>query len=129
MQQRQFIAHDHHDLAPASAQESPQDAVALAAAIALITARQYRPGEANLARYTARIQPLMPDADYIGRRGVDLIAFAGAIEKGLDVALFGQVIQYKAWPIDEFNRFMRANIGHDVINSAMQRFLDHPRNW
>jgi len=123
MQQRKVIA-------PVSPQESPQDAGALAKAIEVITARQYRhQGDAMLARYTASIRPLMPDAEYIGGRGVDLIALAQALEKGLDAEMFGQVIQYKVWPIDEFNSFIRAGISCDTINSAMRRFLDHPRNW
>jgi len=123
MQQRIIIAQ-------ASPQEPADDAGALARAIEVITARQYRhQGDALLARYTASIRPLMPDAEYIARRGVDLIALARAIEKGLDVEMFGQVIQYRAWPIDEFNRFIRAGIGCDMVNSGMRLFLDHPRNW
>jgi hypothetical protein len=125
MQEREIIARNNQD----SPKESVQDAAALAKAIEVIYARQYRPGEAFLARYTATIQPLYPDADYLGRRGVDLIAFAKAAENGLNLELFGHVIQYKAWPIDEFNLFIRADIGYDAINSAMRRFLDNPRHW
>jgi hypothetical protein len=118
------------NIAQGQGQEEPmQDADALARAIEVITAKQYRPGEALLACYSARIQQLMPDADYLGRRGVDLVALAKALEKGLDVKLFGEVIQYKAWCIDEFNRFIRADISCQVINTGMRLFLDHPRNW
>jgi len=104
--------------------------VELTQAIQVINARRYRrQGDEYLARYTATIRPIMPDADYIGRRGVDLIALARAIERGLNVELFGRVIEYKAWSIDEFNLFIRSTVGIETINSGMKLFLDHPRNW
>ena len=109
--------------------DSRPDPEALARAVEIITSRRYRPGEAQLARYSYRIFELIPDTDYLARRGVDLIAMASAIERGLDVERFGQVIIYKDWPIDEFNLFNRSTISVSIINDAMKRFLDHPRNW
>jgi hypothetical protein len=119
MQQREMIAPDQI-----------QDPVALAQAIEVIRTKRYRyQGDAFLARFSHSIRPLLPETEYMLRRGVDLIALAGALEGGLDADLFGQVIDYTDWDIDEFNRFTRAKINCQSINAAMRRFLDDPRYW
>ena len=101
----------------------------LAQAIETINRRQYAPGDAFFARYSRSIRPLLPDIDFLLRRGVDLIALASALENGLDAKLVGQVLEYRTWCIDEFNLFNRAGVTTEMLNSAMRRFLDHPRNW
>jgi len=103
--------------------------VSLAQATEIIQARQYRQGERVMARYTNTIQPLFSDVDVIERRGVDLVALAGALERGLDAKLFGEVMQFRAWDIDEFNLFIRSTVGIETINNGMRLFLADPRHW
>jgi hypothetical protein len=125
MQQRHATQNEH----AAPPEETVEDTVALAQAIELICAKQYRQGERFLARYSSRYQPLFPDTDYLRRRGVDLVAFAKAIGKGLDLERFGEVIQFKDWPIDEFNRFNASDVSCDHMNAFMRRYLADPRHW
>jgi len=103
--------------------------VSLAQAIETINAKQFRPGERALARYTSTVQPLYSDVDVIERRGVDLVALAGALERGLDAKLFGEVMQFRAWDIDEFNLFIRSTVAIETINNGMRLFLADPRHW
>jgi|GEM_PF-3119893 len=103
--------------------------VSLAQATEIICAKQYRQGERALARYTSSIQPLFSDVDVIERRGVDLIALAGALERGLDAKLFGEVMQFRDWDVDEFNLFIRSTISVETINTGMKNFLADPRHW
>ncbi|MBS1999315.1 MAG: hypothetical protein JSS86_23475 [Cyanobacteria bacterium SZAS LIN-2] len=111
----------------------PQQATAAATdldrAKAVILARTFRPGEAYFARYSSSIMPLLPEIEVIERRGVDLIALADALERGLSADLVGQVLPYRAWDIDEFNRFNRSTVSVETMNAAMKRFLDDPRHW
>jgi hypothetical protein len=106
------------------------DPAAMALAIAAVDARRYRPGEAFWARYSARFMPIIPDVGYLSRRGVDIVALARALEhNNLDAELFGQVIQYRTWDVDEFNVYIRAGIRCDALNTGMKYFLNEPRNW
>ncbi|MBU6451683.1 MAG: hypothetical protein KGS72_07905 [Cyanobacteria bacterium REEB67] len=106
------------------------DPAVMAQAIAAVEARRYRPGEAFFARYSARYMPVIPEIDYLSRRGVDIVALANALEKNnLDAELFGRVIEYRTWDVDDFNRYIRAGIRCDGLNTGMKHFLDHPRNW
>jgi hypothetical protein len=106
------------------------DQAAMARAVAVVTERQYRRGEAFLARYSARYQPLYPDIEDLERLGVDIMALATALEKNnLDAALFGEVIVNRRWEVEDTNRYLRAGISCANINSAMKHFLDNPNHW